>query len=117
MGFDVVFDSVGGANMSNSFEAAALDAQIATTVSLRELDLIPAHFKGRSVYVIFMLVPMLHDYKREAHGAILANLAEVIDAGELKPVLDDHDFKLAEVGNAYDRLTSGHAIGKVVISI
>ena len=30
-GFDVVFDSVGGANMPNSFEAAALNGQIATT--------------------------------------------------------------------------------------
>lgn len=31
-GFDVVFDSVGGANLTNSFEAAALNGQIATTV-------------------------------------------------------------------------------------
>ena len=45
-GFDLVFDSVGGANMIKSFEAAGLNAQIATTVSLCELDLTLAHFKG-----------------------------------------------------------------------
>ncbi|MEO1545071.1 MAG: zinc-binding dehydrogenase, partial [Pseudomonadota bacterium] len=71
-GFDVVYDSVGGANMTKSFEAAALNGQIASTVSLCELDLTPAHFKGLSLHVVFMLIPMLHDHKREAHGAILA---------------------------------------------
>ena len=33
-GFDLVYDSVGGANMANSFEAAALNGQIASTVAL-----------------------------------------------------------------------------------
>jgi NADPH2:quinone reductase len=58
-GFDVVFDSVGGANLTNSFEAAALNAQIATTVSLLHLDLSPVHFKGLSLHVVFMLISML----------------------------------------------------------
>lgn len=114
-GFDVIFDSVGGANMANSFEAAALNAQIATTVALLELDLTPAHFKGLSIHVVFMLIPMLHDYKRETHGDILSQLADIVDAGALKPLLDESDYKLAEVGSAYARLTSGQAIGKVVI--
>lgn len=47
-GFDLVFDSVGGANMVNSFEAAALNGQVASTVSMCELDLTLAHFKGLS---------------------------------------------------------------------
>ena len=58
-GFDVVFDSVGGTNMTNSFAAAALNGQVATTVSLVALDLSPAHFKGLSLHVVFMLIPML----------------------------------------------------------
>jgi NADPH2:quinone reductase len=115
-GFDVVFDSVGGANLTNSFEAAALNAQIVTTVALLELDLTPAHFKGLSIHVIFMLIPMLHDFKRDAHGNILAKLAEIVDAGALTPLLDETNFELSEVGAAYNRLTSGQAIGKVVIS-
>lgn len=115
-GFDAIFDSVGGANMANSFEAASLNAQIATTVALLELDLSPAHFKGLSIHVIFMLIPMLHDHQREEHGRILAKLAEIVDAGALKPVLDEQEFSLDQVGAAYDRLTSGQAIGKVVVS-
>lgn len=116
-GFDVVFDSVGGANMPNSFAAAALNGQVVSTVSLLELDLTPMHFKGLSLHVVFMLIPMLYDHKREQHGAILAKLAEIADAGALKPLLDESSFSLEEVGKAHDRLTSGQAIGKVVIDI
>jgi alcohol dehydrogenase len=47
------------------------------------LDLTPAHFKGLSVHVVFMLIPMLYDHKREGHGAILTKLAEIADAGAL----------------------------------
>ena len=116
-GFDVVYDSVGGANMTNSFEAAALNGHVTTTVSLLELDLTPAHFKGLSVHVVFMLIPMLHNHKRAEHGEILATLSEIVDAGALKPLLDENQFGLADVGQAYDRLTSGKAVGKVVIEV
>lgn len=114
-GFDVVYDSVGGANMANSFAAAALNGQVVTTVSMLELDLTPAHFKGLSLHVVFMLIPMLHDHKREEHGGILARLAEIADAGALKPLLDKQRFSLLDVGQAHARLSSGQAIGKVVV--
>lgn len=115
-GFDVVYDSVGGANMANSFEAAALNGHVTTTVSMVELDLTPAHFKGLSIHVVFMLIPMLHNHKREEHAAILADIASIVDAGALKPLLDGKEFGFDEANEAYDRLSSGQAIGKVVIS-
>ena len=116
-GFDVVYDSIGGANLLNSFDAAALNGQVATTVSMAEIDLTTAHFKGLSLHVVFMLIPMLHNHKREQHGEILARLAEIVDAGELTPIVDEQHFDLAEVGKAHDRLASGQGMGKVVVSI
>lgn len=116
-GFDLVFDSVGGANLPNSFEAAALNGQIATTVSLCELDLTAAHFKGLSLHVVFMLIPMLHNFKREKHAEILRNLAQIIESDGLKPVLDEKRYSFAEVGQAHARLESGQAMGKVVVEI
>lgn len=116
-GFDVVFDSVGGANMTNSFDAAALNGHVSTTVAMVELDLTTAHFKGLSIHVVFMLIPMLHNHHREAHGAILAQLAQIVDQGGVKPLLDEQTFSLSEVGKAHDRLTSGQAIGKVVVEV
>ncbi|MEX0309566.1 MAG: zinc-binding dehydrogenase, partial [Tateyamaria sp.] len=80
-------------------------------------DLTPAHFKGLSLHVIFMLIPMMHDVGRQAHGDILALLAEMADAGHLKPVVDETRFAFADVGAAYARLGSDEAIGKVVIEL
>jgi NADPH2:quinone reductase len=115
--FDVVFDSVGGENMTNSFNAAALNGQIASTVAMVELDLTVAHFKGLSLHVVFMLIPMLHNYKRQNHAHILNKLTEIAEAGALRPVLDEQTFRLEEAGKAHDRLSSGQGMGKVVVEI
>lgn len=117
VGFDMVFDTVGGANMSNSFEAAALNGQVSSTVSLLEIDLTTVHFKGLSLHVVFMLIPMMHDVKRAEHGAILTKLTELVDAGALRPLLDAQSFAFENVGQAYERLASGQAIGKVVVTL
>lgn len=114
-GFDVVFDSVGGLNMMNSFAAAALNGHVVSTVSLCELDLSAAHFKGLSLHVVFMLIPMLHNFKREQHAKILDKVGDIVEAGGLRPVLDETRFTLAEAGAAHARLESGQATGKVVI--
>ncbi|WP_010521588.1 zinc-dependent alcohol dehydrogenase family protein [Aquimarina agarivorans] len=114
-GFDVVYDSVGGENLIKSFEAAALNGQVATTVSLCEIDLSTVHFKGLSLHVVFMLIPMIHNFKREQHGEILSNITTIAEAGYLKPLLDEQHFSLEKVGEAYARLESKNAIGKVVV--
>lgn len=116
-GFEMIFDAVGGANMLNSFEAAALNAQIVSTVGLLEIDLSPAHFKGLSLHIVFMLLPMLYNVNRQAHGDILAKLAGLVDAGALKPLLDEQHFGFDEVGAAYARLGSGQAMGKVIVDV
>ncbi|MEM1442455.1 MAG: zinc-dependent alcohol dehydrogenase family protein [Verrucomicrobiota bacterium] len=116
-GFELVFDSVGGANMANSFEAAALNGQIASTVSLVELDLTTAHFKGLSLHVVFMLIPMLYDVGRAEHGRILTDLADIAEAGGLKPVLDENSYSLQEANEAHARLASGQGMGKVVVEV
>jgi len=115
LGFDVVFDSVGGANMANSFEGAALNGHVASTVSMCELDLSMAHFKGLSLHVVFMLIPMLHNVKREEHAEILTEVAKVANSGALKPVLDQNQYTLEAVDQAHARLKSGLGMGKVVI--
>lgn len=116
-GFDIVFDSVGGENMTKSFEAAGLNGDVVSTVAMVELDLTLAHFKGLSLHVVFMLIPMLHNYKRGEHGQILKELAAIVDSGALKPILDETNFDMTEIGQAHKRLESGQAMGKVVVTV
>ncbi len=114
-GFDIVYDSVGGANMINSFNAAMLNGHVVSTVSLLELDLTLAHFKGLSIHVVFMLIPMLHNYKRADHHRILSEITKIIENGKLTPYIDENRYTLTEVAKAHARLSSGKGMGKVVI--
>lgn len=114
-GFDVVFDTVGDANMLVSFEAAALNAQVVTTTSMLNIDLTAAHLKGLSIHVVFMLIPMLYDHRREVHQSILQDIASIADAGHYQPLMDDSDFDVTAVEQAYARLASGQAMGKLVL--
>ncbi|MEO9946584.1 zinc-dependent alcohol dehydrogenase family protein [Paraglaciecola sp.] len=116
-GFDLVFDSVGGENMTNSFEAAKLNGHVASTVSLVSFDLSTAHFKGLSLHVVFMLIPMLHNVGRGQHHTILKALTDIAEAGKLTPVLDEQTFSLEQASSAHARLESGKGMGKVVVSI
>ena len=115
-GFDVVYDTVGGANMLKSFAAAALNGQVITTVSRLELDLSMAHFKGLSIHVVFMLIPMIHNHQRQAHQEILSRVARISDSGGYKPLLDPTHFAITDVEQAHARLASGHAMGKIVMT-
>ncbi|TYK64667.1 zinc-dependent alcohol dehydrogenase family protein [Colwellia echini] len=116
-GFDIVFDSVGGENMTNSFEAAVLNGHVISTTSMLKIDLTTVHFKGLSLHVVFMLIPMLYNHKREQHAHILRELSKIVEAGGLTPVLDEQSFSLEEVGKAHARLSSGLGMGKVVVDI
>lgn len=115
-GFDVIYDTVGAENLTQSMLAAKLNGQIATTVSMAELDLTPAHIKGLSLHVVFMLIPMLHDVGRAAHGEILSEVAKIVESGGLKPVLTEQRFTLEQVAKAHYYAEAGQGMGKVVIS-
>ncbi|KDN29422.1 hypothetical protein VFDL14_13645 [Vibrio fortis] len=75
-------------NLNNSIEATKLNGQIVTTVSMNELDLTMVHLKGLSLHVVFMLIPMIHNVGRPEHHKILKAIADIVEAGELTPVVD-----------------------------
>ncbi|MDZ4732675.1 MAG: zinc-dependent alcohol dehydrogenase family protein [Nitrospirota bacterium] len=117
-GYDVVFDTVGGLNIAPSIEALATHGRCATTVSVgTSPDLSGLHTKNASLHVIFMLLPMLTGQGLEHHGTIMERVSALADHERISPLLDDARFRLEETGAAHDRLTSGHATGKVVIAV
>jgi NADPH2:quinone reductase len=116
-GFDVVYDATGTMDFARAFEAARLNGQVISIVSQCEADLTPMHIRGLTLHVVFMLIPMLHGIGREHHGEILRGAAELVEAGKLRPLLDDSEFTLDEIAQAHRRLEAGEATGKVAITI
>lgn len=115
-GFDVVFDTVGGENLDRSFEAARTNGQVVSISTRGDYDLSPLHAKGLSLHVVFMLLPLVENRDRAHHGEILTRLSRMIDAGRIRPLLDEKRFGLFDAAEAHRRLESGEAVGKVTLA-
>ncbi len=115
-GFDFVFDTVGGPNLPTSFAAVKLNGHVATTVSIGTVDLTKAHLRGATLHVIYMLIPLIHGDGGKRHGEILTRVAELVDAGKLKPIVDSV-FSLESAADAHRKLESKRAVGKVVVQV
>ncbi len=115
-GFDVVFDSVGGANLERALQAARVNGTVVTILAMGTHPLDLMHAKGLTLHAVFMLIPMLHDVGRAHHGEILRQVAELADTGRLRPLIDDPVHPVTRVADAHARLESGQAVGKVVLS-
>ncbi|WP_144865099.1 zinc-dependent alcohol dehydrogenase family protein [Hyella patelloides] len=115
-GFDVVFDTVGNDNLQNAFKAAKLNGTVVSTVSLSKQDLTLLHAKGLTLHLVFMLIPMLFNIDRSYHGKILTKLADLVDKGQVRPLIDSQSFTFAEVAAAHAHAESGTAVGKVVLT-
>jgi NADPH:quinone reductase len=115
-GFDVVFDTVGNDNLQNAFKAAKLNGIVASIVSLSQQDLTLLHAKGLTLHLVFMLIPMLFNGDRARHGEILSKLAQIVDEGKIRPLLDSKTFSMTELASAHRHAESGQAIGKVVLT-
>ena len=113
-GFDVVFNTVGDRVIGDSFQAAAVGGAV-TTVTCAAQDYSLLSEKALSLHMVLMLLPLLSGHGRARHGAILRELATLVDAGKVHPLLDPHQFGFSEVGKAHEYLESGAAVGKVVL--
>jgi len=114
-GFDVVFDTVGGTTLNDCFEAASLFGKVISILAVGNYDLTPAFLKGLSLHMVMQPLPLITGQRRADYKEILTNIAKMVDAGQIKPLIDTNVFSLNEVGKAHKHLEQGQAIGKVVI--
>ena len=114
-GYDIVFDTVGGKCLDNSFQAAKIGGSVVSIAARSTHDLTPVHIKSLSLHVVFMLLPILRDQGRERHGEILRELTNLVEIGKVRPLLHEEAFDFQEVGRAHEALESGNAIGKVAL--
>ncbi|MCX7124285.1 MAG: zinc-dependent alcohol dehydrogenase family protein [Gammaproteobacteria bacterium] len=115
-GFDVVFDTVGGKNLSDCFIAASLFGKVISILAAGSYDLTPAFLKGLTLHTIMQPLPLITGIKRAHYRKILIKIAELIDSGTIRPLIDEKKFTIDQVGDAHTYLESGNAIGKVVLT-
>lgn len=116
-GFDVVFDTIGGDNLPKSFMAVTASGQVATTNARTTQDLGALHAKGLSLHVVFTLLPMLTGKGLERQGQVLGEITDLVETGNLRPLIDPAHFTLETAPDAHRLLESGQALGKIVIDI
>lgn len=115
-GFDLVFDTVAGENVSTAVKATRLNGETATVGAPAEGGLRPAYGSGISVHFVSMLIPMLHNVGRSHHGDILRRTAELVEEGHLRPLVDDRTFTFEEIGDAHAYAEAHEQIGKVAVT-
>jgi NADPH:quinone reductase len=116
-GFDIVFDTVGGATLDASFGAVRRYGHVVSALGWGSHALAPLSFRGATYSGIFTLLPLLTGEGRAHHGDILREAAKLIDAGKLSPRLDPRQFTLNNIDAAYAVQKDGSATGKIVIDV
>jgi NADPH:quinone reductase len=117
IGFDIVYDTIGGKGLDAAFQAVAKFGHVVSSLGWGTHALAPLSFKGASYSGVFTLAPLLTGDDRAHHGEVLKQIASRVEAGALMPNLDQRRFSLAEAGDAYRLLESRQAEGKVVVEI
>lgn len=117
-GFDVVYDTVGGATLDASFGAArTYGGHVVSCLGWGTHKLAPLSFRAATYSGVFTLLPMLTGRGRANHGEILRQAARMVESGLLRPLMDARRFDLDSAMEAHTEVEAGRARGKVVVEI
>lgn len=117
-GFDIVYDTVGGATLDASFAVLKVyTGHVVSCLGWGEHKLAPLSFRGATYSGVFTLLPLITGKGRKHHGEILAEATRMAEAGQLRVLLDDRRFTLENVNDAHAIVAAGQAMGKVVVDI
>jgi NADPH2:quinone reductase len=100
-GFDLVYDTVGGAALDAGFTAVRRFGHVASALGWGTHAPAPLSFRAASYSGIFTLSPLLTGEGRAHHGEILTEATRMAEAGQLSPSLDPRRFTLAGLEEAY----------------
>jgi NADPH2:quinone reductase len=116
-GFDIVYDTLGGAILDASFKAVKVyTGHVVSCLGWGTHPLAPLSFRGATYSGVFTLIPLLTGRGRMHHGEILASVAELVSAGKLKPLVNERKFYTRELDAAY-KLVENNPLGKVVVEM
>ena len=106
--YDLIFDAVASSTYSASKDSLREKGRYVTTVpSPKDIVSGPVSvFTDKKMKTVWA----------QPRGTDLALLAEWLEAGKLKPLID-RTFPLAEIAEAHRYSEEGHAVGKVVLVV
>lgn len=117
---DIVFDTVGGEVFDESIKCVGLFGRLVTIVpgfSAESAEKINSLFaKSASLHLEYMGLPGMFGVARERQAGVLRNVAQMLDAGELKVHVSE-TFPLEKLADAHELQASGKAIGKIVVTV
>lgn len=116
-GFDIVYDTVGGATLDASFNAVARFGHVVSALGWGTHALAPLSFRAASYSGVFTLLPMLTGEGRAHHGEIMREATRLVEAGKVIPRVDPRHFALSSVADAYRAIEANEAAGKIVVDI
>lgn len=116
-GFDVVFDTVGGGVLDQSFQAAAIGGQVVSTNTRSSHDLSALHAKSLSLHVVFMLLPLITGEGRAMYNKILTEVAGLVDEDRLAVLIDEKRFDFTRIADAHRYWAGGEAMGKISVVV
>jgi NADPH:quinone reductase-like Zn-dependent oxidoreductase len=114
-GFDIVYDTVGGAILDASFAAVKrYTGHVLSCLGWGSHSLAPLSFRGATYSGVFTLLPLITGEGRAHHGEILAQATALAEDGKLKPLVNEKRFSIADIQAAHALVEFG-ALGKVVV--
>ena len=116
-GFDLIYDTVGGATLDASFQAVAQFGHVVSALGWGTHALAPLSFRAATYSGVFTLLPMLTGNGRAHHGEILREASQMIEAGKIATRIDPRHFTLETILEAYQALKDGTATGRVVVDV
>lgn len=117
-GFDIVYDTVGGATLDASFRAVKIYTGHAVSVlGWGTHSLAPLSFRAATYSGVFTLLPLLSGKGRAHHGDIMKEATALIETGKVTPLMDVNTYTMETVEAAYKAMEERTARGKVVIGI
>ncbi len=115
-GFDLVFDTVGGENIDRTIEATAIGGRLCSINTRSSHDLSQMHAKNLTLHVIFRSVSLLHGIGMDDQPKLLRALCDLLEQGQVKPLLDPQRFSFNQIGDAHRHIESGQALGKILLT-
>jgi NADPH2:quinone reductase len=117
-GFDVIYDTVGGATLDASFAAVRpYTGHVVSCLGWGHHVLAPLSFRNATYSGVFTLSPLLTGKGRSHHGEILREATKLAEAGKLMPLLNARQYSFETIEDAHHAVESGETVGKVVVEL